>query len=272
MSSTFATVQSDGTLNSNDKYFWAYQYRLGREVLIPYLKKNNISVDGLHVVEVGCAEGGVLAALVESGGLFGLGTDIAQSRLKAGQKINAKLGLNIELQKHDIFQDAIKDQWHGQFDLLILRDVIEHLDDPKLALQNVSQFLNEKGYMLVSFPPYSSPYGAHQHTLKNFWGYLPFLQLLPDFAFERAIKSGRKADVEEVRRLRQIQLTVDKFKDAVLNVGLRIEKEEYYLLRPVFKMKFGIPEISLTPIAAFPIIKNFFCLEATYLLSRNQKV
>ncbi|ACF14745.1 Methyltransferase type 12 [Chloroherpeton thalassium ATCC 35110] len=245
--STLNKILNDNSLSKNERYYWGYQYRFGKEVLIPYFKKNHIRIENAAIVEIGCAEGGVLAALIQNGGGFGLGTDIVEPRLQTGRKMNASLALNINLQKHGIFQDAIRNEWKERFDLLILRDVIEHLDNPELALQNISGFLNQNGRVLVSFPPYTSPYGAHQHTLKNFWGYIPFLHYLPDPIFNWTIKTGRKADIEEVKRLRQIQLTIDKFKIAALNAGMQIEKESYYLLRPVFKMKFGIPELSLTP-------------------------
>lgn len=257
---------SKADITANDRYFWRYQYRLADEIMIPYLKERGAFSAGDRVAEAGCAEGGVLAAFVMAGGLSALGTDIDKRRLEIGEKVSRSLGLDIRLLKHDICQDAIPKEWIGQYDLVLVRDVIEHIEDTRLALEQIRKLLKPNGYLFVNFPPYASPYGGHQHTLKNFWGKLPYMHLFPEPIFQRMIASGRKADIAEVKRLRSIRLSARKFIEAAKSTGFSIVKEEYFLIRPVFKMKFGLPEISLTKISVIPFVKEVFSLEAAYLL------
>ncbi len=250
------------------KYYWGYQYRLGLEALHPYLSRLGAFAPGKSVAEIGSAEGGVLAAFVKNGAYSGLGTDIAQERLDFGERIATLESLPMTFVNHNIMAEEPLPEWIGKFDLVLLRDVIEHLDDTQLALQNIKKIIKPGGYLFVTFPPYHSPFGGHQHTLASLPGKIPYIHLLPDFLFHPLIASGRPADIEEVKRLQHIKLTPKKFIHAAESAGFQISHADYYLLRPVFKMKFGLPTISLTPLSNLPLVKSFLSLEAAYLLKK----
>lgn len=264
--SAYDIIQKSNELPDNDKYYWGYPFRLAETVLIPYLEKLNAFKKGDKVAEIGSAEGGALAAFVQEGATNALGTDIAMNRLEAGKKIAGILDLPIEFTGHDIINNPPEDKWIGAFDLALLRDVIEHLDDTNIALRNIKKIIKPGGYLFVTFPPYYSPFGGHQHTVANKGGKLPYIHLLPDFIFHKFIASGRENDIGEVKRLKTIRLTAKKFINAAKEESYEIAHKDYYLLRPVFKMKFGLPAIKLTPVSFLPLVKSFFSLEAAYLL------
>jgi hypothetical protein len=71
--------------------------------------------------------------------------------------------------------------------------------------------------------------------------------------------------------LREIRLTIDKFRRAAKNARLEIVNEELYFLRPVFKMKFGLPAIKANFLKAVPGIRELAALEASYLLRKPLK-
>jgi SAM-dependent methyltransferase len=262
------TINAAPDITPNDKYYWGYQFQLGRDVLVPYVRQHGGFKNGDAVVEIGAAEGGVLMAFKEAGAGLTAGTDIATYRIGIGQQISDKLGLGIEFSEHDILGAEPKGHWRNAFDLAILRDVIEHLDDAELAIRNIRKVLKPGGHLLVTFPPYNSPYGGHQHILKNALGKLPYVHLLPEPLFSAVVNSGdaHEVDIEEVHRLKRIRLSAGKFLKAARAAGYDIVREDYYLLRPVFKMKFGLPAIPLTPLKSIPGVKEILALEATYLL------
>ena len=262
-------VKKTGTVSENTLYYWGYQYTLGKDYIVPHLSKAGVFKEGYNVAEIGSAEAGVLMAFAQKGAGDLLATDIVPQRLHDGEQIAKASDLKIQFVKNDIINEQIPKEWKGNFDLLILRDVIEHIDNSKKCLKNISKLLKNNGAIYLTFPPYYSPYGGHQHTLQNFWGKLPYIHLLPDFIFKRLISSGRGPDKNEVMRLRDIRLNHRKLVKAARELGLEVINKDFFFLRPVFKMKFGLPTVKLNAISFLPCIKDFLSLEAAYILRKN---
>ena len=248
-------------------------YNLAHDFIVPILKEKNVFSPGMSVCEIGCAEGGVLAAFVEDGAKDALGTDIATDRLETGKAINKEIGISFEFSEHNILSDNIDSRYISKYDLVILRDVLEHLEDTKSALSAIKRILKPGGRLYVTFPPYYSPYGGHQHTLVSTIGKLPFLHFLPTKIFYKLIKNGRKADVAEVMRLKQIRLTPRKFYRICKELGLSIIMEQYYFIRPVYKMKFRLPIVSSNAVRFLPFVKSVLSTEAGFVLEKpkNEK-
>lgn len=269
MLSKYETVIKSDLIAPNDKYYWGYQYRLGYEVLVPYLINLGVFKPGDAVAEIGSAEGGVLAAFVDSGATESLGTDIALIRLEKGKLISNIIDCKISFEQHNIITEEPKQEWINKFDLVILRDVIEHLDDTVLALSQIKKIIRPGGFLYITFPPYYSPFGGHQHTVNNFWGKFPFIHFLPNFIFYTLLASGRENDILEVKRLQKIRLTPKKFIRSAIDSGFEIFHSDYYFLRPVYKMKFGLPTIKSNVLSFIPFVKNVFSLEASYILKKK---
>lgn len=261
-----------GDTNAYEQYYFGYQYGLGHEFLVPYLKSKGVQFNGARIAEIGCGEGGVLASFAEEGAVETLGIDIRQSAIDSAAKGFEALGLKAEFAIHDITNQAPPDKWREHFDFVTLRDVIEHLHETEKSLRNVMEFMKPGAWLYIVFPPYYSPYGAHQHLLDNTMGKMPYIHALPDALFTKAYKGARlQIDVDEVSSLREIRLTIDKFRRAAKDAQLEIVSEELYFLRPVFKMKFGLPAIKANFLKAIPGIRELFALEASYLLRKPLK-
>jgi SAM-dependent methyltransferase len=256
-------------ITENDRYYFGYQYGLGVQAIVPYLTERGVQFSGKSICEIGCGEGGVLAALADEGAAHSLGIDIRQEAIDRAEKIFKVLEINSEFRIHDVTNQDTPTEWREKFDFVTLRDVIEHLDDTVGSLKHVMDFLKPGGSLYVVFPPYYSPYGGHQHALANFWGKLPFIQYLPDPIFGAMIKSGRKLDIEEVSRLRHIRMTTAKFRKAARAAGFDVIDEELYFLRPVFKLKFGLPALKVNILKGLPFVREIFALEAGYLLRKR---
>ncbi|HVK40014.1 MAG TPA: class I SAM-dependent methyltransferase [Candidatus Kapabacteria bacterium] len=265
-----ALVEASTTLSDAAKYYWGYMFGLAQEFIIPFLESRKIPVRDASIIEIGCAEGGNLCAMSEVGARELVGTDIAEPRLENARIIADLLGQKITYSSHDvIYQPPFRD-WLEHFDLALLRDVIEHLDDAEVALRNIRQVLKPNGVLYVTFPPYYSPFGGHQQTLVNWASKVPFMHLLPERVFERMIASGRPADKVEVRRLRRIRMTTTKFRRAAKNAGYSIIDEKLYFIRPVYKMKFGLNPVSANIVRSLPVLRDVVALEAGYLLRKKE--
>ncbi len=255
-------------ITANDRYYFGYQYGLGTSYIVPYLRSKGVPFAGKSLCEIGCGEGGVLAALADEGASYSLGIDIRQEAIDRAKIIFNALDIPSDFKIHDVTNEATPPEWREKFDFVTLRDVMEHLDDTVGSLRNVMEFMRPGAYLYVVFPPYYSPYGGHQHALNNLWGKLPFIQFLPDALFKPLISSGRSLDIDEVTRLRDIRLTIDKFRDAVSTVGLQLVDEELFFLRPVFKLKFGLPALKVNALKHVPFLREVGALEASYLLRK----
>ncbi|MEO6940105.1 MAG: class I SAM-dependent methyltransferase [Candidatus Kapaibacterium sp.] len=263
------------SVTEGTRYYFGYQFGLGKEYIVPYLKANGVEFKGKAVCEIGCGEGGVLAAIADEGVRSVLGIDIRQEAIDRAVAlfdhlgINPEHGIETEFDLHNITADGAPPKWKEKFDFVTLRDVIEHLDETEISLRNVMEFLKPGGYLYIVFPPYYSPFGAHQHLLKTLWGKLPWLQMLPNTIFNPLTsKAVHEIDIEEVSRLREIRLTIKKFKTAAKRAGLELKDEQLYLLRPVFKMKFGINPIRGNFLKHLPGLRELGALEASYLLQK----
>ncbi|MCX8051941.1 MAG: class I SAM-dependent methyltransferase [Chlorobi bacterium] len=265
-------VESAAELEPHQRYYWRYQFLVGEHVLVPMLRRRGAFAPGMRVFEFGCGEAGVLGAFVRAGASRGVGADISAYRIEVGRRIADVCGLPLQLETRDLLGEPLPPDWCGAFDLILVRDVIEHLDDTAAALDVVRRLLVTGGHALVTFPPYYSPFGGHQHLLQTRLGMVPWVHLLPRPVFEIVVSgSDRPADREEVRRLRSIRLTVEKFERAAASAGLEIVAADLYLLRPVFRFKFGLPTIALPSVLRRTPLANVVALEASYVLrSRGQ--
>lgn len=263
-------LESRSDLNSYERYYFGYQYGLGSEYIVPYLQKHGVNLQGTSICEIGCGEGGVLAALTEEKPAEVVGIDIRQSALDSAKKTFDALDLSAEFTIHDITNSPTPPKWKDHFDFVTLRDVIEHLLDTEKSLKHVAEFVKPGGHIFIVFPPYYSPFGAHQHLLDNAMGKLPFIQTLPDKLFTKAYKKARlQIDVDEVAHIRNVRLTIAKMRKAIESQGFELIREELYFLRPVFKMKFGLPSIRANFLKALPGIRELFALEASYLIRKR---
>ncbi len=257
-------------INSYDRYYFGYQYGLGSEYIAPYLKSKGISLAGAKICEIGCGESGVLAALAEEGAAEVVGIDIRDVAVESSRKIFGELGINGEFAIHNIITQPPPEKWHNHFDIVLLRDVIEHLEQTELSLRHVMDFMKPGGWLYVVFPPYYSPFGAHQHLLDNTMAKFPYIQLLPEAMFTKAYKNARlQIDVDEVSSLRKIRLTIGKMRNAIKNALLELVDEQLYFLRPVFKLKFGLPPIKANLLKRIPGLRELAALEASYLLRKK---
>lgn len=242
--------------------FHAYEKELGRGGLMPLLAREGFSLAGKAVLDVGCGYGGVLAALAEAFPLArARGVDLDKAMVESGQ---ARCPAGVLLETRDFF--ALDD---GGFDLILLRDVLEHMPDAQAALRKAASLLAPGGMIFASFAPFYSPFGGHQHNGAGFFSNVPWLQALPESWFRRALRlkgnsyksgTGLAEDMESVLRSR---LTVRRFRASIRAAGLRETYLARYLSRPDYSIKFGLPEIGFPGV---PILEELACTGVEALL------
>jgi 2-polyprenyl-3-methyl-5-hydroxy-6-metoxy-1,4-benzoquinol methylase len=134
---TGSSVPTDG--------WFEEQVSSGNKILSQLKGLGLISHDlsGKRVLEVGCGSGGILVPFTEIGAEV-VGIDFDDTYMEAGRK----RGLNL------IDQSIYEFRAENKFDLIILKDVLEHLPDLNLVLQRLKSLLSETGNVYIQVPTF----------------------------------------------------------------------------------------------------------------------
>ena len=173
--------------------YFNYQYKTSAEYLIPFVEPYINLNEQLHVLEIGCAEAGVLKAFTDRNHLC-VGIELDEGRTKNAMKLmeNEYKNKRIKFLSKNIYDiDLEKDIGH-QFDLIILKDVIEHIHDQPKLISWMKTFLKPGGVIFFGFPPWYMPFGGHQQILKSKMSKMPWVHLLPRNWYRQMLKKRKE--------------------------------------------------------------------------------
>lgn len=259
----FPLKRSD--FDSHEEFYWTYQYKLAECYYIPLLSDFGFHLKANKVLDIGCGLGGFTAALADEGAAECVGIDVDGDLRRPGTKERS----NLKYMVQDITAADAVDSVGTGYDLIVLHDVIEHvpLTEKAQFLDALKRFCKSNAWILITFPPYYSPFGLHQQSLlKSVLRYIPFLGWIPLVGLSPFLKIlGEDATVSE--RLREIvdsRMTIRNFKRLFSSKGFRIEFEQYYLVRPTHEIRFGW-RTRVSNITRIPILKEIVNSGALYL-------
>ena len=264
-------VKRDFPKEDWDTYYRRYQRTLAREYLIPILSRWGVVLKGRKVLEVGSGNGGCGAAFSEAGCRVVM-MDVDERLVSLAGRHNEKENVDAKTFVGDVFDENAPFYREGPFDIVMFRDVMEHLENPAEALRIVRRFLTAEGAIFVVFPPYYSPYGAHQQILPRkkalFLPYnkLPYLQLLPRRLFLSMVRGEGPAH-KEVERLSGIRLTIQGFERCARDAGFAVRRKRMFLSRPSFALRYGVPVVGASILGRIPIVNEMTVTAAYYLLA-----
>ncbi|MEY4133755.1 MAG: hypothetical protein RL386_105 [Bacteroidota bacterium] len=254
--------------HKNVERYHEIQVLNSRDYVIPFIEKIRPVGPELCVLEIGCAEGGVLKAFLERG-CEGYGIELEPGRLENAKKfMSAYVAsgkahfLNINI--YDF--DPVAENW-PRFDVIILKDVIEHIPEQDKLLREIKKFLAKDGLVFIGFPPWHMPFGGHQQVCKSFLSKVPYLHLLPKPVYYGLLKYFGE-NVEAFAEVRDTRLTINQFIKFSKNSGFRIAASDHYLVNPIYKYKFGVPAYrQFGIINKIPFVRDFFTTCVYYLIT-----
>ena len=157
---------------------------------------------GAHVPEgrlldVGCGHG-LLLDEARARGYDTVGLELSREGARYGRET---LGLDVREVPLEAFTEGRNGDSPGEFDAIVLADVLEHLDDPVAAIDSCARLLRESGVLCVVTPDPSSL--TAKLAGARWWGYLPAHTVLLPRRTLRELISARglviSADVPFVR-------------------------------------------------------------------------
>ncbi len=108
---------------------------------------DGLDLRGKNVVDIGCG-GGILTESLALAGADATGIDMAADALAVARLHARASELDIDYQ-HTSASDFLKDR-HGQFDLVTCMELLEHVPDPALLVDECAQLLKPGGQACFS--------------------------------------------------------------------------------------------------------------------------
>ena len=239
-----------------------------KQYIIPFIEERFSILPGMRVLEIGCGEGGVIRSFLDLG-LTGVGVELDEVRLK-----DASIFLKEEIEEgkirfisKDIYKTDVHNDLGGKFDIIILKDVIEHIPDQEKLLAFLKAFLNPNGVIFFGFPPWQMPLGGHQQILKNKWlSKIPYYHLLPMYLYKK-ILSAAGENVQEMEEIKSTGISIEKFEKIVANTNYSVINKRHFLINPIYEHKFGWKPIEQWKlISSLPVVRNFVTTCVYYLV------
>ena len=241
------------------------QFWYGEHFLAHYLGINTFQ--GLNILEVGTAEAGLLKFFKELGANC-YGIELSPVRYENSLILNNKEKMNLvfgDICNVNTFEKKV----HVKMDVIILRDVIEHIEEKNLAMKVVYDLLSGNGIVFVSFPPKYSPYSGHQQVIRKKWGKLPYIYLLPDPLYKVYLKFIEQPEksINYFLVTKQRRISIDQMEKIIVDIGFKIKKKDLYVFRPCYEYRFRLRQIK-NPFHAIPFFRELFTNGALYLLKK----
>lgn len=246
--------------HQNRKQYFDEQALTTRTFVIPYMEQVRPVTAQLRVLEVGCGEGGNMVPFVALG-CETVGIDInAQQIAKAREFLSEQFpGTTCQLFDRNIYDMTPAEI--GTFDIIFLRDVIEHIPQQEKFLVHLKSFLRPDGIVFFGFPPWCMPFGGHQQICRSgFLSKLPYFHLLPRSIYAATLRAfgEPKNAVEELLEIKDTGISIHRFKRIIRQSGYRFVRETHYLINPNYQVKFGLtPRRQWRPITHMPYLRDF---------------
>ncbi len=254
------------------KKYFDIQLANARRWVLPFVQQVKPHLAGMQLLEIGCGQGSLLRAFSEAGckcagvEMYPLWLEKANEWLQP-ELISGKVRL-INSNIYDV--DAEKDLG-TKFDIIILKDVIEHIHDQEKLIGWMKNFLKPGGIIFFGFPPWQMPYGGHQQMMQGWLGKIPYWHLLPMPIFKGLMKMNKQYS-EDLVEIKETGISIERFEKIIGKTGYKILQQKHWLINPVYEYKFGWkPSVQFSLIKAIPFVRNFLTTAVYYIVAAEHK-
>ena len=230
--------------------------------VLPFIEKTKPLGPDTTVFEVGTAEGGVLLPFMQRGCKC-VGVDLMKERIDLANEVLEKelAEGKVELLCQNIYDADFLERFKNKFDIIILKDVIEHVPEQEKFVPYLKNFLKPGGQIFFGFPPWYMPFGGHQQVCRKKWAsVLPYYHILPRFLYKGILKMAGEHElvIAELMEIKDTQITIERFERIIKASGLKVVNNQHYLINPIYKYKFGLtPRKQWAPLSWIPYFRDF---------------
>jgi len=249
----------------NEQIFTTQKY------IVPFIQQAKNIDESVRLLEIGCGEAGNLKPFLDLGCMC-TGVDFSSPKIEKGKEYfathpNAK---NLRLISEDIYKT---NEFHNQFDIIIIRDVIEHIHDQDKFLVMMKDLLAPKGVAFFAFPPWQNPFGGHQQICESkILSLLPYYHLLPIPMYRSVLKlfGESTGKITSLLEIKETGISLERFERLAKKNGYLQLLKTLYFINPNYEVKFGLKPRKLTKILGMiPYFRNYVSTCGYYLLERK---
>lgn len=253
------------------------QYINSQTFVIPFIQSQGLQLHTkTQILEIGCGEGGVLKAFTDLGCKC-LGVDLSESRIANAKQLMAdETAQNlVHFLAKNVYDNDFLSTYKNSFDLIILKDTIEHIPNQEQFIPYLKQFLKPEGHIFFGFPPWCMPFGGHQQVAKSkLASKLPYYHLLPYGIFKAFLRAcgENEARINDLIEVKDTGISTWRFEKIIQASGLSIVKRTFFLLNPIYRYKFNwsfAPIKQWKPIYYLPGLRDFITMCAYYLVKNK---
>lgn len=251
------------------QYFKEQAYTTETHV-IPFIEQHLPIKESLQVLEIGCGEGGNMLPFLDRGCQV-TGIDLANNKIENAAKFyqDHPNKQNLTLISQDIY--AIEEDI--KFDLIIMRDVLEHIHNQEKFMHYVKRFMKPKALFFLGFPPWQNPFGGHQQICKSkFLSKLPYFHILPMGLYKAILTAFKEPQlqIDSLVEIKETSITIERFKKIIKKERYLVLKKQFYFINPNYEIKFNLkPKKQWFFINKTPFIRNFLITTCYYLLTTD---
>jgi len=255
--------------HKNKPQYFEEQGQTSLKFVVPFIsnlvKLNNETT----VLEIGCAEAGNLKPFVDMGCKC-TGIDISCARLELAKGFYKD---HINRQKLTLIcEDIYKVNPDKKYDVIIMRDVIEHIPNQEKFMGFVKNFLKPEGKFFLAFPPWQNPFGGHQQVCKSkILSVLPWFHLFPIGIYRFILKAfgESKGTITGLLEIKETGISIERFERILKKENYKINRRVFYFINPNYQTKFGLkPRKQVKIITSIPWVRNFFTTAMYYVVSK----
>jgi 2-polyprenyl-3-methyl-5-hydroxy-6-metoxy-1,4-benzoquinol methylase len=155
------TRRSFASTYEEEKTHWWHRAR--RRIIIEFIQNILDEPSNKRILDIGCGVGTLLSYLKTFGDAVGV--DVSESAITEALKRDPELSVAV----CDYPESPIP--WGGQFDLVLILDVLEHIENDLKSLQALHDILSVDGHVLITVPAYPLLWSMHDEWHHHFRRY-----------------------------------------------------------------------------------------------------
>lgn len=256
--------------HADRKRYFDIQVLNAEKYVIPFIENKFLIKEGMRVLEIGAGEGGVLKAFINKGAT-GVGVEMDEPRV-----VNAKIWLAEDIAKGKLsffvknIYDTEVTELGGPFDIILLKDVIEHIHDQPKLMKGLHRFLKPSGVIYFGYPPWQMPFGGHQQMCTSKLSKLPYFHLLPTPLYKGVLRLFKEPVpvIDSLVEIKETGLSIEQFEKIIKETGYQTVYKTHYLFNPIYEWKFGVkPRVQNSIISKIPYLRNLVTTCVYYLIT-----